>query len=108
MEARATGPVTHTSRATESAAPTATPEMVCPTPDEAVYFDKTEQMGTVLEKALLNNAGQYEMASRNESLFLDPYWQADTITGMDAVRHIINDFKGVVPPPSPSGIFTPN
>ena len=87
-------------RATERAAPTATPEVVCPTPEEQAYFDKVAETAGVIERASLEHAELLGMAANNPAVTMDPEWRLDALDTLRPMRPAIEEFRTVAVPES--------
>ena len=75
-------------------------EVACPTPEERAYFHEVEGMLDLLADQLRVRSSQFAMAERNESMLLDPQWQADHVQAGENIRLIAQDMRNVASPVS--------
>ena len=87
-------------RGTARAAPTATPEIVCPTPEEAAYFDKVEKTAGLIAEASLEHAELLGMVADNPAVANDVGWEQDVVATLSKMRPAIEDFRSVTAPES--------
>ena len=80
--------------------PTATPEIVCPTPEEAAYFEHLETTAKPFADAILEHEKLVEIAASNPAVADDIGWQHDVVATLGDMQHgidLIRTWDGPVP-----------